>query len=153
MDSAMLDGWLNEVLEEEEVEGVKKQRWGNDSQRRWILLACSVERPINKEMAKIFGDDIETRIVKMSDFIVTNYGSERQVSTLLSEINKNFRDWLGQYKAGDEVYVVLVGGNLQISLLLRRLMKKNIPYKLLVYEKKLNRYVIIEDMWNSVEVM
>lgn len=116
---------------------------------RWVLLAGVVEYPIAKEVSKIFNDG--AKIVKMSEFVVTNYSDERQIQRVINEIDRNFAQWMAEYKDGDEVYVALVGGNLQLSILLKRLERNNIDYSWLIYEKKLKRYVVIEerdgDVW------
>lgn len=122
--------------------------------RRWVLLPCSTDKPVRQELARTFNDDAITKLVQLSEAVVTNYGSRAQVAELIHEIRQNFEKWVEKdYEQGDEVYVILTGGYLHIAETLRLLIKHGINHKWLVYERKLGRYAIIDSGHEVIKVV
>lgn len=111
---------------------------------RYILVPSVVEYAIMSELAKTFNDDTVCKVLKLCDTVITNYASQRQVEIVKNEIREKLKKWMDEYKDGDEVYVLLVGSNFNISETIKLLERAGIEYKRLVFERKIDKYAIIE---------
>lgn len=112
---------------------------------RYILVASSVEYPIANEVAKTFNDEVLCKIVRLCDTVVTNYSSSKQISAVENEMEQSFRRWLKEYReVGGEVYLLLSGSTFNVSEAVKLLERNGVEYKRLIYEKKIDKYAIIE---------
>ena len=109
---------------------------------KYVLLVNVTEKDVKGALLRTFDNEFEMKI--LSDVVITNYGDAKQIEKLQNDINRGTIELATKLKDGDEVYVLLVGGLLNNYLLIERLKELEIPFKLLVYEKKLKRYVILE---------
>lgn len=117
---------------------------GSENMVRWILVPSLIEYPVAKELVRTFNDDVVNRIVRLTETVITNYASKRQVEAVKKEMKERFDKWLREeYNDGDEVYVILGGSNLNVSEAIILLERSGVPYKRLIYEKKVGRYVVV----------
>jgi len=112
--------------------------------RRWVLVPCVINKNIPAEIIKTFGDDMITKIKRLSESLITNYANERQVRLTYAEIENNVKEFISEYDEEDEVYLLLGGGILQCVFAKSVLDKHGIKYKMLVFEKKIGRYAVID---------
>jgi hypothetical protein len=106
-------------------------------------VTCYVKYDIVKELKRTFEDD-KVEIVQLSTRIITNYNST-QPEEYIEDIRKAILKLKYERfsKMTDEIYVALVGGVYHGVATVLQLERLGIPYKLLVYEKKVEKYVII----------
>ncbi|AQQ75556.1 hypothetical protein JDFR1000234_81 [uncultured archaeal virus] len=118
---------------------------------KYILVTCYVKYDIVKELKRTFKDD-KVEIVQLSTRIITNYNST-QPEEYIEDIRKAILKLKYERfsKTNDEIYVALVGGVYHGVATILQLERLGIPYKLLVYEKKVEKYVIINPSNFKVE--
>ena len=118
--------------------------------KKYILVTCYVKYDIVRELKRTFeSGDVE--VVQLSTRIITNYASS-QVQEYVEDIRKAILKLLYEkYRKGDEIYVALVGGVFHGVATVKELEKQGVPYKMLVFEKKVGKYVIIDPRTYQIE--
>lgn len=109
---------------------------------RYILVPCFVKFDIEKEVAMTFDDVSEFQIIQLVTKIITDYSS-LQVMAVIQEIKDNVRKLKRQLKDGDEVYMITSGSAWHNAMVSKILTEEGIPFKFLVYERRVRRYVVV----------
>lgn len=112
----------------------------------WIFVPSVVKYNISREVVRTFGENEKTFIVEeLTNIIVYDYSNNKLISQVKKDIEERLESWFTEtFKYDDEVYIVLVGGILQSVIAIRKLIELGIEFKFLVYEKKVDKYVILD---------
>ncbi|MEM5854175.1 MAG: hypothetical protein QW228_07460 [Candidatus Aenigmatarchaeota archaeon] len=107
-----------------------------------VLVPGLVKFTVGTELAKTF--DEECKVIWLSNTVITNYADKKQVEFVRREIRDNFEKVKKMMKGNTEVYVILSGSNFNVSEVISMLEQEGIEYKRLIYEKKIEKYVVVE---------
>lgn len=107
-----------------------------------VLVPGLVKFTVGTELAKTF--DEECKVIWLSNTVITNYADKKQVEFVRREIRDNFDKVKKMMKGNTEVYVILSGSNFNVSEVISMLEQEGIEYKRLIYEKKIEKYVVVE---------
>lgn len=108
----------------------------------YVLMANTTEKNVKNPLVKTFGSDFN--LITLSNRVITDYSDEKQLNALWNDIKQGVVSLHTQLKNGDEVYVLLVGGLFHNWVLIELLRQLGVEYKMLVYERKLKKYVIMD---------
>jgi len=104
----------------------------------------ATEKPVSYALAKKFKDGAY-RLIVCAQTWITDYSNEQQVRQVIEEIKESIREFIAEFdKDEDECYVVTTGSNLATAIVCSLLTEAGIDFKLLVYEKKIETYVIVD---------
>jgi len=123
-----------------------------NGKRKWILIPSTTEKPIMKGLARTFKEKDKVKVEVFSNDVIINYGSNEQLKEFIETIKSKFNQWLMNINESDDIYVMLIGGVFQSVAFCKMLDVMGIDYKMLVYEKKLGRFVIIDYDGVKIEV-
>lgn len=108
-----------------------------------VLVPGLIKFTVGTELAKTF--DEECKVIWLSNTVITNYADKKQVEFVKREIRDNFEKVKKMMKGNNmEVYVILSGSNFNVSEVISMLEQEGIEYKRLIYEKKIEKYVVVE---------
>ena len=110
---------------------------------RYVLVPCFVKFDVSKEVSVTFEDNEPFEIVWLVDGVITNYASVAQVIALKEKVRERIEEVMSKLTENDEVYLVTSGSAFHNALVSRMLTEAGIPFKFLVYERRIRKYAVV----------
>lgn len=112
---------------------------------RWVLVPSVMNYPVLDEVKRTFEDEKEVKLVPLVMTIITNYTDKEQVGSVREEIENGIKLLKERLSEEDEVYLVVGGSCLGVAFAVESLMREGINFTKLVFEKKIDRYAVVEE--------
>jgi len=110
---------------------------------RYVLVPCFVKFDVSKEVSVTFDDGEPFEIVWMADNVITNYASAPQIVALKEKVNERIAELMSRLTEDDEIYLITSGSAFHNALVSRMLVEAGVPFKFLVYERRIKKYAIV----------
>jgi len=113
--------------------------------RKVVLLPSKTKHKIFKYLNRTFEDE-NYIVFKLCDFIITNYAT-KETSIVADRILKRLNLFIEEYellKEKPKIYILLVGGIYHNIIVVRRLIEANLDFDLLIFERRVGKYVIVD---------
>ncbi len=113
---------------------------------KYVLVPSRVKFDIEREISRTFEDDEDVfEVVHLYDGVhIDNYANPMEIALLLNVMKEKVQEVKSKLTEEDEVYVIASGSAFHSIVAGLILKSMGLKFKVLVYEKKVAKYVAVE---------
>jgi hypothetical protein len=108
-----------------------------------VLIPCSIRFDVVAPLRRTFSGKFMV-VDLVGNLFIDDYSKSDKIGELQKRIEEGIENVLKSVNGENcEFYIMANGGALHTGLVVQEMMKRQIPFRFLVYEKKVGKYVIV----------